>query len=82
MPSIVVIHTRDVPSEEHLAIEIDRFLEQNKNNYTNILAVLIFPWQGWFQRNRPRLIVNRRLSEAWNSCEASRVLLKLNPIVL
>ncbi len=82
IPGIVAIHARDVPSEELLAKEVDRFLEQNRNNYTNIHAVLIFPWQSWFQRNRPRLIVNPLSREAWNSCEASRVLLKLDPIIL
>lgn len=82
MPGLIAIHTREIPSDSYLAQELNRFLFENRDDYEHILAVLILPWQGWFQRNQPRLIVNRHAQHEWNNSGISGAIAKYDPIIL
>ena len=82
MPGLIAIHARDIPSEEYLAEEANRFLFENRDSYAHIIAVLILPWQGWFKRNRPRLIVNRHAKHVLGDRDVVSVLEKFDPTVL
>jgi hypothetical protein len=79
---LIAIHARDIPSEEYLAEETNQFFFENRDSCAHILAVLIFPWQGWFQRNRPHFIINRHGQYVLEESDVESVLRKFDPIIV
>jgi len=81
-PGIVAITCKDVPAEDYLAQEVGRFFTQNVNSTRNVLAVVILPWQGWFSRSAPRVVINHLSSLRLDDMYAARAIHQLDPIVL
>lgn len=80
-PGLIAISVRDLPDNEYLSHEINRFFEENREKHGNIVAVLVIPWQPWFYEDPPRLVLNRWATVHWGS-EIDSVINKLNAIVL
>lgn len=81
VPGLIAISVRDLPDNEYLCHEINRFFEENREKHGNIVAVLAIPWQPWFYEDPPRLVLNRCASVHWGG-KIDSVINKLNAIVL
>jgi hypothetical protein len=80
-PGLIAISVRDLPTNEYLCYEINRFFEENREKHGNIVAVLVIPWQPWFYEDPPRLVLNRCATVHWGG-KIDFVINKLNAIVL
>lgn len=80
-PGLIVISVRDLPNNEHLSHEINRFFEENREKHGNIIAALVIPWKPWFYEDPPRLVLNR-CATVHRGGEIDSIIDKLNAIVL
>lgn len=80
-PGLIAISVRDLPDNEFLSQEINRFFEANREKHGNIVAVLVIPWRPWFYEDPPRLVLNRWAAVYWGG-EVDSVIKKLSAVVL
>lgn len=66
LPGLIAISVRDLPTDEYLSREINRFFGENTEKYGNVVAVLVVPWQPWFYEDPPRLVFNRSATVGWS----------------
>jgi hypothetical protein len=80
-PGLVAISVPHLPDNEYLSQETNKVFERNKEQYGNIVAVLVIPWQPWFYKDPPRLVLNRHAHAKWSD-EINAVIQKLEAVVV
>ena len=73
-PGLVVIHTRDIPSWEYLSDYIKLLMNGDHTALSNVVAVLVLPWQTWFRKIQPYLITNPLVPFNWETSSCADVL--------
>ncbi len=73
-PGLVVIHARDIPSGEYLSDYVRLLMNGDHTPLSNVVGVLVLPWQGWFHRIQSYLITNPLVPFNWETSSCADVL--------
>lgn len=58
-PGIAVIHLNAIPDYDFISDEMNKVFFANSETYSNIIGILVFPWQNMFERSQPCFVVNK-----------------------